>query len=137
MQPLSKVVVNMPRSGIRQIASMAVEMPDCIRLDLGEPHFPTPRHICDAAYQASLDGFTKYTTPIGMKSLREAMSAKIRRVNGLDVPIDRIVATCGATSGLFNACLAVLEHGDEMLLPDPGWPNWEMMILAAGGRPVR
>jgi|LauGreDrversion4_2_1035121.scaffolds.fasta_scaffold00197_5 aspartate aminotransferase len=137
MKSLSKVVVNMPRSGIRQIASMAVEMPDCIRLDLGEPHFPTPRHICDAAHKAALDGFTKYTTPVGLKSLREAMSAKLKRVNGLDVPIDRIVATCGATSGLFNACLAILEHGDEMLLPDPGWPNWEMMVLAAGGRPVR
>ncbi len=137
MQPLSPTAVAMPESGIRRITNAAVGIPDCIRLEMGEPQFATPEHICDAAAKAARDGFTKYTVSQGLMSLREAMSAKLARVNGLDVPPERIVATNGALSGLFTTCLALLAPGDEMLIPDPGWPNWEMMILAAGGRPVR
>lgn len=127
----------MPQSGIREIVSLATQVPGCIRLDLGEPNFPTPRHVCDAAHAAALAGMTKYTPPVGLPGLREAISGKLRRVNGLDVPAGRIVATNGATSGLFNIFVALLEAGDEVLLPDPGWPNWEMMVLATGGRVVR
>lgn len=137
MQPLSPTALAMPESGIRRITNAAVAMPDCIRLEMGEPQFATPAHICDAAAQAAHDGFTKYTVSQGLMSLREAMSAKLARVNGLDVPPERIVATNGALSGLFTTCLALLGPGDEMLIPDPGWPNWEMMIIAAGGRVVR
>lgn len=137
MQPLSPTAVAMPESGIRRITNAAVTIPDCIRLEMGEPQFATPAHICDAADRAARDGFTKYTASQGLLSLREAMSAKLARVNGLAVPPERIVATNGALSGLFTTCLALLAPGDEMLIPDPGWPNWEMMILAAGGRVVR
>ena len=137
MKPLAHVPATMPQSGIREIANLAASRPDCIRLDLGEPNFPTPAHIVEAAYRAARDGFTKYTPPVGLLSLREAISDKLRSVNRLDAPPGRIVATSGATSALFNICIALLEHGDEMLVPDPGWPNWEMMILAAGGRVAR
>ena len=137
MQPLSPRAVALPESGIRRITNTAVAMPDCIRLEMGEPQFATPEHICDAAAKAARDGFTKYTASQGLMSLREAMSAKLARVNGLDVPPNRIVATNGALSGLFTTCLALLAPGDEMLIPDPGWPNWEQMILTAGGRVVR
>ena len=104
---------------------------------MGEPQFATPEHICDAAAKAARDGFTKYTASQGLMSLREAISAKLARVNGLNVPPERIVATNGALSALFTTCLALLAPGDEMLIPDPGWPNWEQMILTAGGRVVR
>ena len=127
----------MPQSGIREIANLAANRSGCIRLDLGEPNFPTPAHIVEAAHRAARDGFTKYTPPVGLLSLREAIAGKVRSVNGFDAPPGRIVATSGATSALFNICVALLEQGDEMLMPDPGWPNWEMMILAAGGRVVR
>ena len=127
----------MPQSGIREIVALASKVPDCIRLDLGEPNFPTPQHICDAAYEAANGGFTKYTLPVGLLSLRESIAVKLKRVNGMDVLPSNIVATSGATSAIFNACIAILEHGDEMLMPDPGWPNWEMMILASGGKVVR
>ena len=137
MKPLAHVPATMPQSGIREIANLAANRPGCIRLDLGEPNFPTPAHIVEAAYRAARDGFTKYTAPVGLLSLREAIADKVRSVNGLDAPPGRIVATSGATSALFNICVALLEHGDEMLMPDPGWPNWEMMILAAGGTVVR
>ena len=137
MQPLSRTAMAMPESGIRRITNAALAIPGCIRLEMGEPQFATPAHICEAAARAARDGFTKYTASQGLLSLREAMSAKLARVNGLDVPPDRIVATNGALSGLFTTCLALLEPGDEMLVPDPGWPNWEMMVLAAGASVVR
>lgn len=137
MQVLSRTARALPESGIRRITNAAVSLPDCIRLEMGEPQFPTPEHICEAAARAARDGFTKYTASQGLLSLREAMSAKLARVNGLDVPPDRIVATNGALSGLFTTCQALLEPGDEMLIPDPGWPNWEMMIQMAGARAVR
>ena len=137
MQRLSRTALALPESGIRRITNAAVGLPGSIRLEMGEPQFATPAHICEAAARAARDGFTKYTASQGLLSLREAMSAKLARVNGLKVPPDRIVATNGALSGLFTTCLALLEPGDEMLIPDPGWPNWEMMILTAGGRVVR
>ena len=137
MRALAKVPNEMPQSGIREIVSLAVKVPDCIRLDLGEPNFATPRHISDASYQAALDGFTKYTPPVGLPSLRAAIAGKLERVNGLDVEPEHIITGSGATSVLFNSCIALLEHGDEVLLPDPGWPNWEMMVLATGGKVVR
>lgn len=137
MKPLSSVPAHMPQSGIREIVALASKVPGCTRLDLGEPNFPTPRHICDAATKAMHDGYTKYTAPIGLLSLREAIVEKIERVNGFRVSAAQVIATSGATSGIFNACIALLEHGDEMLMPDPGWPNWEMMILSAGGKVVR
>ena len=137
MQPLSPTALAMPESGIRRITNAAVGLAGCVRLEMGEPQFATPVHICEAAAQAARDGFTKYTASQGLLSLREAMSAKLQRINALDVPPERIVATNGALSGLFTTCLALLGPGDEMLIPDPGWPNWEMMIIAAGGRVVR
>lgn len=127
----------MPPSGIRMITELALSRPNCIRLEMGEPNMPTPAHICEAAAQAARDGFTRYTASQGLLSVREAVSAKLARVNGLDVPPERIILTQGALSGLFTTCLALLDPGDEMLIPDPGWPNWEMMILAAGAVPVR
>lgn len=137
MHPLSPRAVALPESGIRRITNAAVAIPDCIRLEMGEPQFATPQHICEAAAQAAHDGFTKYTASQGLVSLREAMSAKLARVNGLDVPPERIIATNGALSGLFTTCLVLLAPGDEMLIPDPGWPNWEQMVLTAGGFVVR
>lgn len=137
MRPLSATATALPESGIRRITTLAVNLPDAIRLEMGEPDFPTPAHICEAADRAARDGFTRYTVSQGLLSLREAMSAKLKRVNGLDVPPSRLVATNGALSGLFTTCLALLQPGDEMLIPDPGWPNWEMMIQAAGGVAVR
>lgn len=137
MQSLSASALALPESGIRRITNLAMRLPDAIRLEIGEPQFATPQHICEAATRAMRDGFTRYTPSQGLLSLREAMSGKLGRVNGLDVPPDRIIATNGALSGLYTTCRALLEPGDEMLIPDPGWPNWEMMILTAGGRVVR
>ena len=137
MQPLSRISLAMPESGIRRITNLAVTLPDCVRLEMGEPDFPTPPHICEAAAKAARDGFTKYTASQGLLSVREAMSAKLKRVNGLDVPPERIVATQGALSGLYTTCLSLLDPGDALMIPDPGWPNWAMMAQAVGASVIR
>ncbi len=127
----------MRRSGIREIMDLALTVPGAIRLETGEPNFPTPQHICEAACRAAYDGYTKYTPNPGLLTVREAVAAKLARVNGIEADPDSVVMTHGALSGLMTSCLATLEPGDELLLPDPGWPNWEMMALTAGGNPRR
>ncbi len=126
-------VAKMPESGIREIVALAQQVPDCIRLDLGEPHFATPEHIVEAAHKAARDGFTKYAPPAGLPSTREIAAQKLERVNGLTAPPNQVIITNGATSGLMNALLTLIEQGEGVMIPDPGWPVWEMMTLAAGG----
>jgi aspartate/methionine/tyrosine aminotransferase len=116
---------------------LAGQIPDCIHLEVGEPGFPTPPHIVEAAARAGWDGFTKYTPSRGYLSLREALSAKLATTNALSASPEDIIVTTGAVTALFEAMLALLEPGDTVLLPDPGWPNTEAMVLLAGGRPVR
>jgi aspartate/methionine/tyrosine aminotransferase len=116
---------------------LALGVPEAIRLETGEPNFPTPSHVSEAACRAAHDGFTKYTANPGLASVREAVVEKLARVNGIEATADDVIMTHGALSGLMTSCLATLEPGDEILLPDPGWPNWEMMALTAGGVPRR
>ena len=136
MQSLSPTVLSIPAGGIRAIANRAMAMPGTLRLEIGEPDFDTPPHIIEAAHRAARDGFTRYTESTGLLSLREAISAKLARVNNINCPPDRIIVTNGALSGLCSTALALLGAGDEMLIPDPGWPNWAMMIRLAHGTPV-
>ena len=133
MPKISPAVAALPASGIRAITELAVAQPGCLRLEIGEPGFDTPPHIVEAAARAARDGFTRYSAGQGILSVREAMSAKLARVNDLDVPPDRIIITHGAMSGLFSSFAAMIAPGDEVLLPDPGWPNWEMMVRMLGG----
>ena len=133
MPKISPAIAALPASGIRAITELAVAQPGCLRLEIGEPGFDTPPHIVEAAAKAARDGFTRYTAGQGILSVREAMSAKLARVNRLNVPPDRIIITHGAMSGLFNSFAAMIAPGDEVLLPDPGWPNWEMMVRMLGG----
>ncbi len=133
MQPLSSTVKNMRRSGIREIMDLAHGVPDVVHLEVGEPGFPTPKHIVEAAHQAAEEGFTKYTPNAGLLSLREQIVSKLAAVNGLSVSVDNVVVTTGAVGGLATALMAVLEPGEEVLVPDPGWPNFEMMVICAAG----
>ncbi|QGN54500.1 aminotransferase class I/II-fold pyridoxal phosphate-dependent enzyme [Novosphingobium sp. Gsoil 351] len=103
---------------------------------MGEPNFPTPPHIVEAAHRAARDGFTRYTETQGLPSLRAAWCDRLKRVNGYDTTPERLLVTAGAVSGLFATFAAILEQGDEILLPDPGWPNWSMMAKLIGARPI-
>jgi aspartate/methionine/tyrosine aminotransferase len=135
MQPLSSLVKKMRRSGIREIMDLAQTMPDVIHLEVGQPGFPTPKHIVQAAHSAAVAGFTKYTTNAGLPSLREQIVVKLATTNGLQVNLENVVVTTGAVGGLSTALMAVLERGEEVLIPDPGWPNFEMMITCIAGVP--
>ncbi len=137
MPQLSNIAAGLPASGIREITELALVRPGALRLEIGEPCFATPPHIVEAAAKAARDGFTRYTAGPGITPLREAISAKLARINGLDVPAERVIVTHGAMSGLLTSFAAVLEPGDEVVLPDPGWPNWEMMIRLLGAVPRR
>ena len=137
MPQISKTAAGLPASGIREITELALAQPGALRLEIGEPCFATPPHIVEAAAKAARDGFTRYTAGPGIAPLREAISAKLARVNGLEVPPDRVIVTHGAMSGLLTSFAAVLQPGDEALLPDPAWPNWEMMVRLLGAVPRR
>jgi len=127
MKPLASAALKMPRSGIRVILDMAAQLPGVIHLEIGQPDFPTPEHITAAALQAAQQGFTKYTPNAGLLSLREAIAEKVRRENGLEASVENVVVTTGGMGGLYAAFTAVLEPGDEVLIPDPGYPNYTML----------
>jgi aspartate/methionine/tyrosine aminotransferase len=124
------------RSAIREVFDAANRIPDAIRLEIGEPSFPTPRFVVDAAMEAARAGKTGYTPNGGYASLREALAAKIERVDGFAVDPDGVVVTPGAMNALFSIYLALLEPGDEVLLPTPGFPNMDEMVRLLGGEPV-
>ena len=115
-------------SGIREIANEAIRTPGVIRLEVGQPNFPTPHHIGEAGKRAIDEGKTGYTHTQGLLSLREKLVAKLARVNGITVTPDRIACGAGGVGAIAAFFAAVLEDGDEVLLPDPGWPNFRMMM---------
>jgi len=114
----------------------AMEMPDAIHLEAGQPNFKTPRHIIDAAYQAALEGYTGYTANAGLASLREAIVKKVTQVNGIKATKDDVVVTVGAVGAVSSILLALLDAGDEALLPDPRWPNYDMILALCGAKAV-
>src|ERR1700694_2496089 len=115
-------------SGIREIAHQALLTPGAIRLDVGQPNFRTPEHIGEAGKRAIDEGKTYYTHTQGLLSLREKLVTKLQRVNGIRVTPDRIACAPGGVGAIAAVFAAVLEDGDEVLLPDPGWPNFRMML---------
>jgi len=137
MKPVSKAIAGMRRSGIREIMDLAWQQSEVIHLEYGEPDFATPDHIIEAAAQAGRDGYTKYTANRGLPEVRETMKAKITERNGFDVDIDQIVVTTGAIGGLIQSLMTVTDPGDTILLPDPGWPNYEIMATVLRADVVR
>jgi aspartate/methionine/tyrosine aminotransferase len=106
-----------------------------LHLELGEPDFPTPSHIVEAAIRALRDGATTYAPAAGLAPLREAIAGAARG-RGLTVAPDRVVVTSGAKPMLFYALLALLEPGTEALVPDPGFPIYTSIVQFAGAKPV-
>ena len=109
---------------------------DVIGLGAGEPDFDTPAHIIEAAKQALDRGETRYTAPAGTPELREAITAKFRRENGLDYPAEQIQVSCGGKQNIFNAFMATLNAGDEVIIPAPYWVSYPDMVLLCGGEPL-
>ncbi len=132
-------------SAVKPSASMAVSQAakalrargaDVIDLGLGEPDFPTPAHVTEAAHAAARSGDTLYTAAPGTPALREAVAEKFRRENGLDCEAADIVVANGAKQIIFNALMATLETGDEAILPAPYFVSYPEMVKLLGGTPV-
>lgn len=109
---------------------------DVVGLGAGEPDFDTPDHIKAAAIKAIHDGFTKYTPVEGTLGLREAIVAKFQRENGLAYTPDQILVSCGGKQSFFNLAQAILDPGDEVVIPAPYWVSYPDMALLASGAPV-
>jgi aspartate aminotransferase len=107
-----------------------------VHLEIGEPDFPTPEHIIAAGHRALDDGFTHYGPGAGLPELRQAVSRYLRRWRGLDIAPDNVVVTPGGKPVMFFAILALVNPGDEVLYPDPGFPIYESMARFVGGKPV-
>jgi len=109
---------------------------DVIGLGAGEPDFDTPQNIKDAAIAAIHAGKTKYTAPDGIPELKEAICAKLKRDNGLDYTPAQVSVGTGGKQILYNALMATLNEGDEVVIPAPYWVSYPDMVLLAGGTPV-
>jgi aspartate aminotransferase len=120
-------------SGIREVVNLALVTPGCIRLEVGEPNFPTPAHIVDAAIEFARKGQVKYTATAGLLSLRERLAAKLGNVNGISAGVNNINCSVGGVGGIAGAIAALVEPGDEVLIPDPAWPNYRLMLAWAHG----
>jgi aspartate aminotransferase len=109
---------------------------DVISLSVGEPDFDTPQNIKDAAIAAINRGETKYTPVAGIQPLREAIAAKFKRENGLEYKPSQVIVGTGGKQILFNAFMATVNPGDEVIIPAPYWVSYPEMILLCGGTPV-
>jgi aspartate aminotransferase len=109
---------------------------DVISLSTGEPDFDTPDHIKAAAMSAIQRGETKYTTVAGIPELREAIVHKFKRENGLDYKASQTIVSTGAKHVIFNAFMATLDAGDEVVIPSPYWVSYPEMVSLCGGTPV-
>lgn len=117
-------------------AKLKAEGKDIIGLGAGEPDFDTPQHIKDAAFEAIRSGFTKYTPVGGTPGLKQAVIAKLKRDNGLEYTPKQILVSCGGKQSFFNLALAVIDPGDEVIIPAPYWVSYPDIVLIAQGTPV-
>lgn len=115
---------------------LQAEGKDILNLSVGEPDFDTPDHIKKAAIKAINDGLTKYTAVDGTKSLRKAIANKFARENHLNYELNQILVSCGAKHSIYNLFTAILNAGDEVIIPAPYWVSYPDMVKLADGNPV-
>ena len=109
---------------------------DVINLSVGEPDFPTPKNICDAAVYAMNNGYTKYTPGAGMMDLRRAICEKLKRDNNLNYSAKNIIVSCGGKHSLYNACQTLFEKNDEVIVFTPYWVSFPDFISVTGATPI-
>ena len=117
-------------------AELRAQGRDVIGLGAGEPDFDTPDHIKNAAIEAIDKGQTKYTAVDGIAELKNAIIGKFKNDNGLDYQPGEILVSCGGKQSFYNLAQAVLNDGDEVLIPAPYWVSYPDIALLAGGKPV-
>lgn len=133
---LSRNAAATPHSGIREIVHFAIERHGIVRLEVGESSLPTPQHIVEAAARDAAAGFTRYSASAGFAELREAICSKLGRVNAVTATPEDVVVTAGGVHALFLVFTALCDARDAILVPNPAWPNYEMICRVIGARPV-
>jgi aminotransferase len=134
---LSERVRSVPPSGIRRFFDIAATMDDVISLGIGEPDFVTPDAIREAGIRSIQQGYTAYTSNSGMQELRDALAAHLERLYGVAYdPVDEILITVGVSEGMQNTMLAVIDPGDEVIIPEPCFVAYGPSVVFAGGKPV-
>jgi aspartate aminotransferase len=137
---LSNRVQRIKPSPTLSVAARAEELKaagkSIINLSVGEPDFDTPEHIKAAAVKAMQAGYTKYTAVDGTKTLKQAVSDKFSRENGLNYALNQIIVSCGAKHSLYNIFAAILNPGDEVIIPAPYWVSYPDMVKLMDGTPV-
>ncbi|MGM0603331.1 MAG: pyridoxal phosphate-dependent aminotransferase [Bacillota bacterium] len=117
-------------------SDLKAEGEDVISFGAGEPDFPTPAYICNAAASAMEKGYTLYTPAEGLKKLRQAAASRFAEDYGFQFADDEIIAANGAKQVLYNIFQALLDSGDEVIIPKPYWVSYPEMVKLAGGKPV-
>ena len=139
-KPLSSRTQNIAASLTVAVDTLAkkliAEGKDIVSLGAGEPDFPTPQPICDAARRAIDQGKTRYTAPTGILELREKVCKKLLEENGLNFSPDQITVTSGAKHAVFNSLAALINPGDEVIIPAPYWVTYPELVKWLGGVPV-
>jgi aspartate aminotransferase len=137
MPQLAGNAERMPRSGIRRIMDLAWSLGEpVIGLHVGEPSFPTPDHVRKAAEGALERGETRYVPNAGIAPLRKAISDKLARHNHVTASPEQVIVSAGGMQALHVALSATVRAGDEVLIPDPGWPNFAMVVGLLQATPV-
>ena len=133
----SRMAEALPRSGIREVMELAAAADGVIHLEVGEPSFNTPDHIIEAALAAAREGATKYTPNAGLAGLRQTIAEHYAAAWGRPVEAGQVLVTAGAVNAIAAMVLAVAEEGDEVLIPDPGWPNYAGIVALSRARSIR
>ncbi|MBI2429415.1 MAG: aminotransferase class I/II-fold pyridoxal phosphate-dependent enzyme, partial [Ignavibacteriales bacterium] len=140
MKSLSKKVAQAEASQTLALTALAKKLKaegvDVISLTAGEPDFPTPRHIKDAAIKAIEENFTKYTINAGIPELRTAIANKLQRDNNVSVEPSQILVSNGAKHSVYNALQAICNKGDEVIVPAPYWVSYPEMVKLVDAVPA-
>ncbi len=137
---LSKKIIDLRGSKTLQLQEKIIKLKkegkNIIAFTVGEPNFNTPSEIKEAAKTAIDNNYTKYTAVTGIDELKEAISAKFKTENNINYNIDNIVVSNGGKQCLMNALTAIINEGDEIIIPSPYWLSYSQMVLLAGGNPI-
>ncbi len=140
MKPISKKIASLEESQTQLLASRARQLKaegiDVVSLTAGEPDFPTPQLVKDAAIRAIRENFTKYTANQGIPELLKAISEKFHRDNAIQFSPSQILVSCGAKHSIYNALRAICDRGDEVIIPAPYWVSYPEMVKLVDAKPV-
>ena len=131
----TSAALRVPRSGIRTLMDLALRDPEALHLEIGEPDQGVAPHVVEADAAAGREGRTGYTSSVGLPALRAAVAQRVTLRSGRPTSAEQVVITHGAMHGLAMTFQTLLGPGDEVLLPDPMFPNWAMAVTAAGAVP--